>query len=69
MHVTRTTERDLNDTADCIEFVLPNPRAADDLLDEAEKKIGELSAFPEKLALVDDPVLRSWGIRFTPVYE
>ncbi len=66
-HVTRAAERDLSSAADYIEFVLLNPQAADDLLDEAEKRIGELSAFPEKLALVDDPVLKSWGIRFTLV--
>ena len=66
-HITRAAERDLNSAADYIEFVLLNPQAADDLLDEAEKKIGELSAFPEKFALVDDPILKSWGIRFTLV--
>ncbi len=57
----------MNSAADCIEFVLLNPQAADDLLDEAEKKIGKISTFPEKFALVDDPVLKAWGIRFTPV--
>ncbi len=65
IHITRAAERDLNSAADYIEFVLLNPQAADDLLDEAEKKIGELSTFPEKFALVDDPVLKAWGIRFT----
>ena len=64
IHITRAAERDLNSAADYIEFVLLNPRAADDLL---EKKIGELSTFPEKFALVDDPVLKAWGIRFTLV--
>ena len=67
IHITRTAERDLNSAADYIDFVLLNPQAADDLLDEAEKKICELSTFPEKYALVDDPVLKAWGIRFTPV--
>ena len=67
IHITRATERDLNSAADYIEFVLLNPQTADDLLDEAEKKIGELSTFPEKFALVDDPVLKAWGIRFTLV--
>ncbi|MDO4804360.1 MAG: type II toxin-antitoxin system RelE/ParE family toxin [Lachnospiraceae bacterium] len=67
IRITRTAERDLDSAADYIEFVLRNPQAADDLLDEAEKKIGELSTFPEKFALVDDPVLKAWGIRFTLV--
>ena len=67
IHITRAAERDLSSAADYIEFVLLNPQAADDLLDEAEKKIGELSTLPEKFALVDDPVLKAWGIRFTLV--
>jgi plasmid stabilization system protein ParE len=67
IHISRAAERDLNNAADYIEFVLLNPQAANDLLDEAENKIGELSTFPEKFALVDDPVLKAWGIRFTLV--
>lgn len=64
IHITSVAERDLNNAADHIEFVLKNPKAADDLLDEAEKQINLLSDFPEKFRLVDDPVLASWGIRF-----
>ena len=67
IHITRTAERDLNSAVDYIEFVLLNPQAADALLDEAEMKIGELSTFPERFSLVDDPVLKAWGIRFTLV--
>ena len=67
IHITRAAERDLNSAADYIEFVLLNPQAADDLLDEAENKIGDLSAFPEEFALGDDPVLKTWGIRFALV--
>lgn len=67
IHITRAAERDLNSAADYIEFVLLNPQAADDLLDEAESKIGDLVTSPEKFALVDDPVLKAWGIRFTLV--
>jgi len=67
IHITRAAERDLNSAADYIEFVLLNPQAADNLLDEAESQIGELSSFPEKFSIVDDPVLKSWGIRFTLV--
>ena len=64
IQITRAAENDLNSAADYIEFVLHNPKATDDLLDEAKSKIGGLSAFPEKFALVDDPVLKAWGIRF-----
>lgn len=64
IHMTSAAERDLNRAADHIEFVLKNPKAADDLLAEAEQRINSLSDFPEKFQLVDDPVLASWGIRF-----
>lgn len=67
IHITRAAERDLNSAVDYIEFVLLNPQVADALLDEAEMKIGELSIFPERFSLVDDPVLKAWGIRFTLV--
>lgn len=53
--------------SDYIEFVLKNPKAADDLLDEAEQKINSLSNSPEKFSLVDDPILASWGVRFVIV--
>lgn len=67
VHITSAAERDLIRAADHIEFVLKNPRAADDLLDEAEKQINSLSDLPERFRLVDDPVLASWGIRFVIV--
>ena len=67
IHITSVAERDLNRAADYIEFVLKNPKAADDLLNEAEKQINSLSDFPEKFRLVDDPVLASWGIHFVIV--
>ena len=67
IHITRVAEKDLSSAADYIELVLLNPQAADDLLDEAEAQINELTVFPEKYALVDDPVLKAWGIRFTMV--
>ena len=67
IHITRAAERDLLNAAAHIEFVLKNPKAADGLLDEAEKQINNLGDFPEKFRLVDDPVLSSWGIRFVIV--
>ena len=36
-------------------------------MDVATEKIGELTQMPEKLQLVDDPVLAVWGIRFIRV--
>ncbi|RDU24180.1 type II toxin-antitoxin system RelE/ParE family toxin [Anaerosacchariphilus polymeriproducens] len=67
IHITSAAERDLNRAADHIEFVLKNPKVADDLLYEAEKQINSLADFPEKFRLVDDSVLSSWGIRFVIV--
>lgn len=67
VHITATAERDLLKASDYIEFVLKNPKAADDLLDEAESKINSLADFSEKNKLVDDSVLASWGIRFVIV--
>ena len=67
IRITATAERDMINASNHIEFVLKNPKAADDLLDEAELKINSLSDFPEKFRLVDDPVLASWGIRFVVV--
>ena len=67
IHITAAAKRDLIRAADHIEFVLKNPKAADDLLDEAEKQINSLSDFPEKFRLVDDSVLASCGIRFVIV--
>ena len=69
IQITSAAERDLIRAADHIEFVLKNPKAADELIDEAEKQINSLSDFPEKFRLVDDPVLASWGIRFVIVND
>ena len=67
LFITAQAERDLNGAVNYIVQILLNPQAADDLLNEAERKLGELALFPEKYAPVDDPVLKSWGIRFTNV--
>lgn len=67
IRITAAAERDLIRAADHIEFVLKNSKAADDLLDKAEKQINSLTDFPEKFRLADDPVLASWGIRFVMV--
>ena len=67
IHITHTAENDINDAADYIEFILLNPTAADDLLDDAEAEIKRLTSFPEKHQLIDDPVLQAWGIRFIVV--
>jgi plasmid stabilization system protein ParE len=67
VHITKAAERDLNAAADHIEFHLHNPLAADALLDRAERAILSLSDHPKRYAIVDDPVLRGWAIRFVQV--
>jgi len=67
VYITAAAERDILKASDHIEFVLKNPKATDDLLDEAEAQINALAEFPNKFKLVDDPVLASWGIHFVIV--
>lgn len=67
IHITKAAERDLENALDYIELVLFNPQAADDLMDEIEKNVANLSQLPKKHTLVDDPVLKAWGIRFVTV--
>lgn len=67
IYITAAAEQDMIDASDYIEFILKNPTAADNLLDETDLKINSLSAFPCKLALIDDPLLASWGIRFIQI--
>lgn len=64
IHITATGEHDILRAADYIEFTLKNPTAADHLLDAVTEQINSLGDMPEKLRLVDDPVLANWEIRF-----
>ena len=64
LHITKKAEDDLNSAADYIEFTLLNPQAADKLLDKANEEINKLSYMPQSHRLVDDPVLKVWGIRY-----
>ena len=67
LHITGVAERDLIQAADYIEFVLKNPQAADDLLEEMDQKINALLPFPKEHPLAYDKLLSSWGIRFIQV--
>ena len=67
VRLTRAAENDLNEAADYIEFVLLNPQAADDLVDAVEETLPTLAQYAQRYALVDDPVLRAWGIRFVQI--
>ena len=69
IHITSAAENDLYEAADYIEYVLMNPDAAVRLLDAATERISSLAQFAERNALIDDPVLKSWGIRFVQVND
>ena len=67
LHITSVAQRDISQAADYIEFVLKNPKAADDLLEEADQKINALLPFPQEHPIVEDKLLAAWGIRFTQI--
>ena len=67
LHITSIAERDISQAADYIEFVLKNPKAADDLLEETDQKINALLPFPQEHPIVEDKLLAAWGIRFTQI--
>ena len=61
--ISQKAEKDIIEAADYIEFILHNPKAADDLLDKVTEAIENLSVMPEKFGIVDESVLKAWGIR------
>lgn len=67
LHITSVAQRDISQVADYIEFVLKNPKAADDLLEETDQKINALLPFPQEHPIVEDKLLAAWGIRFTQI--
>ena len=67
LHITRAAENDLNEALDYIEYVLLNPQAAAHLLNAVGEILPTLSENAERHALVDDPVLKAWGIRFVQI--
>ena len=67
LHITSIAQRDISQAADYIEFVLKNPKAADDLLEETDQKINALLPFPQEHPIVEDKLLAAWGIRFTQI--
>ena len=63
LHITSIAERDISQAADYIEFVLKNPKAADNLLDETDQKINALLPFPLEHPVVEYKLLAACGIR------
>ncbi|MCD8119785.1 MAG: type II toxin-antitoxin system RelE/ParE family toxin [Lachnospiraceae bacterium] len=67
VHVTRQTERDLDDAAEYIAFTLLNPDAAYQLLVSANKVLSSLDENLQRNRRVDDPILSAWGVRFVMI--
>lgn len=65
--ITSIAQHDISEAADYIEFVLKNPKAAEDLLEEADQKINALLPFPTQHPVVKDKLLATWGVRFVTV--
>ena len=49
LHITSVAQRDISQAADYIEFVLKNPKAADDLLEETDQKSMPCCRFPQNI--------------------
>ena len=63
VHFTRTAEADLQEITEYVSRVLDNPPAAESLLDKIDKRIRELSDYPEAHPLAADIQLQERGIR------
>ncbi|MCD7770994.1 MAG: type II toxin-antitoxin system RelE/ParE family toxin [Oscillospiraceae bacterium] len=67
VHVTKKAQTDMDNTAEYIRTTLSNPQAAYNLVLKTSQVLDTLAAFPESNRIVDDALLRSWGIRFAMV--
>ena len=63
IHITQSAINDLIEVSNYIEFTLFNPKAAADLLDEAQSAFQALETNPERHAIIDDPFLSAHGFR------
>lgn len=61
--ISKKARSDIFSAYTYISVTLQNQKAADDLTDEITEVAGSLIEYPERFSLVNDPVLRSWGIR------
>lgn len=59
--------KDIKSSSDYIEFSLHNPVAADSLLEELDEELDNLEENPFICAVIDDPVLKAAGLRFSIV--
>ena len=67
VRVTEVCLHDIESATDYIDLVLLNHDAALKLEGDVEDAVNQLSDAPKSYALVPDPMLASWGIRFTLV--
>ena len=63
IEITDLAEQDLESAGDYIAFKLNNPEAAVNTVKGIRKQINDLTAFPERNELDEDPILASLGIR------
>ncbi len=61
--ISEAAKADIAEAADYIKFVLKNPKASDDLLDEIEGKVKSLRTMPQIHQIIDDPVLGGFEVR------
>lgn len=67
IHITEKAEADIVSALDYIEFNLMNRKADDNLLAVAEKEFNTLSESPYTHQVIDDPILKAWGMRFLQI--
>ena len=65
--ITQVARRDIFQAVDYITYVLKNPKAANDLIDEINRKINALVPFPTAHPIVQDKLLATWQIRFIKI--
>lgn len=64
---TESVEKDIEEAARYIRDQLHNPSASENLLAELSSEIRELEENPFICAVIDDPILKSVGLRFSVV--
>ena len=64
---TDIAEQDLLNASSYISEILKAPVAAENLILEAERAIGNLSKFPLSCPLVEDEYFSTTGVRFLPI--
>ena len=67
IQISTSAEQDIIDAVNYIKLVLKSPDAAERLYELIAERLFPLKDQPELYPIVDDPVLKAWGIRFVSV--